>query len=84
MPSLRTLLAVTSGLLYLVVIVGSLTTSVQAVGKLQSYNADVSETSVSGLSSGAFFAVQMQVAFSSIMKGAGTTSSSTPSLIDRT
>lgn len=32
---------------------------------------DIEETSVSGISSGAYFATQMQVAFSSIMKGAG-------------
>ncbi len=32
---------------------------------------DIKETSVSGISSGAFFSVQMQVAFSSIIKGAG-------------
>jgi len=39
--------------------------------KLASYNADPAETSVSGLSSGAFFATQIQVAFSSSIKGAG-------------
>ncbi len=32
---------------------------------------DIKETSVSGLSSGGFFAVQLQVAHSSIIKGAG-------------
>jgi len=32
---------------------------------------DIKETSVSGVSSGAVFSVQMQVAFSSIIKGAG-------------
>lgn len=32
---------------------------------------DIKETSVSGISSGGFFAVQMQVAFSSFIKGAG-------------
>jgi hypothetical protein len=35
------------------------------------YNVDLSQTSVSGLSSGAFMAVQFHVAFSSIMVGAG-------------
>jgi len=49
-----------------------LVAAVAAAPKLQAYNVDVSETSVSGLSSGGFFAVQMHVAFSSIMKGAGT------------
>ena len=39
--------------------------------KLPSYQADLSQTSVSGLSSGAFMAAQFQVAFSSIMVGAG-------------
>ena len=40
---------------------------------LPALNIDIQETSVSGLSSGGFFAVQMQVAYSSILKGAGTT-----------
>lgn len=39
--------------------------------KLPSYQADLSQTSVSGLSSGAFMAAQFQVAYSSIMIGAG-------------
>src|SRR5207244_1755924 len=34
-------------------------------------NVDIRETSVSGLSSGAFMAVQLQIAHSSIIKGAG-------------
>ena len=38
---------------------------------LSEYNVDPSETSVSGLSSGAFFATQIQVAFSASIKGAG-------------
>lgn len=38
---------------------------------LQNYNADLAETSVSGLSSGGFMAVQFAVAYSSIVKGAG-------------
>ena len=42
-----------------------------AAGTLRAYNADIHETSVSGLSSGAFMAVQLDVAFSSIIKGAG-------------
>ncbi|CAF0894407.1 unnamed protein product [Rotaria sordida] len=42
-----------------------------AVEKLSQYNVDPSETSVSGLSSGAFFATQIQVAFSATIKGAG-------------
>jgi poly(3-hydroxybutyrate) depolymerase len=39
-------------------------------GATPQYNIDVSSTSVSGLSSGGFMAVQFHVAFSSIMKGA--------------
>jgi poly(3-hydroxybutyrate) depolymerase len=39
--------------------------------KLPSYQVDLTQTSVSGLSSGAFMAAQFQVAFSSIMVGAG-------------
>lgn len=38
---------------------------------LPTYNIDIRQTSVSGLSSGAFMAVQFDVAFSSIMRGAG-------------
>ena len=39
--------------------------------QLASYNVDKSEITVSGLSSGGFFAVQMHIAYSSIVKGAG-------------
>jgi poly(3-hydroxybutyrate) depolymerase len=42
-----------------------------AAVNLATYNVDINDTSVSGLSSGAYMAVQMQIAFSSIMKGAG-------------
>jgi chitodextrinase len=45
-------------------------TSAQVVS-LQSYNADINQTSVSGLSSGGYMAVQFDVAFSSILRGAG-------------
>lgn len=38
---------------------------------MSKYNVDIKETSVSGISSGGYFAVQMQVAFSSFIKGAG-------------
>lgn len=41
------------------------------VVSLPSLNMNVNDTSVSGLSSGGYMAVQMQVAFSSIMRGAG-------------
>jgi predicted esterase len=39
--------------------------------KLSSYNVDLPQTTVSGLSAGAFMAVQFQVAFSSIVAGIG-------------
>ncbi|CAF3427244.1 unnamed protein product [Rotaria sp. Silwood1] len=42
-----------------------------AAEKLSQYNVDPSETSVSGLSSGAYLATQIQVAFSASIKGAG-------------
>jgi hypothetical protein len=38
---------------------------------LQNYNADLADTSVSGLSSGGFMAVQFAVAYSSLVKGVG-------------
>src|SRR5215475_15450623 len=41
------------------------------VVSLQSYNADIIETSVSGLSSGGYMAVQFDVAFSAMLRGAG-------------
>jgi len=47
---------------------------VGAVGtapKLTSYNVDTSQITVSGVSSGAFFAVQFHVAYSKIIRGAG-------------
>ncbi|WP_232444252.1 PHA-depolymerase-like protein [Burkholderia ubonensis] len=41
------------------------------IAKLPAFNVDIKQTSVSGLSSGGFMAVQFDVAFSSILKGAG-------------
>ena len=38
---------------------------------LLAYNADISESSISGISSGAFMAVQFGVSWSSIVKGVG-------------
>jgi hypothetical protein len=49
--------------------VGSSTQGVAA--SLKSYNVNTADTSVSGLSSGAFFAEQVGVAFSSTIKGVG-------------
>ena len=45
--------------------------SCQNVVSLPAYNADIHKTSVSGLSSGGFMAVQLHVAYSSIIMGAG-------------
>src|SRR5258708_6865570 len=42
-----------------------------AVIKLPALNVDINQTSVSGLSAGGFMAVQFDVAYSSILKGAG-------------
>lgn len=42
-----------------------------AAPPLPAFNIDIAETSISGISSGAFMAVQFQVAHSSIIKGAG-------------
>src|SRR6266849_8072164 len=39
--------------------------------RLSGYNADISESSVSGISSGAFMAVQFGTAWSSVIKGVG-------------
>src|SRR5260370_13773988 len=38
---------------------------------LSGYNADISESSISGISSGAFMAVQFATAWSSVIKGVG-------------
>ncbi|HRI54185.1 MAG TPA: hypothetical protein PLW65_28790 [Pseudomonadota bacterium] len=48
-----------------------LTVGAAAAVPLGAYNADIHQTSVSGISSGGYMAVQLHVAFSSIMKGAG-------------
>lgn len=48
-----------------------LASSVGAADRLPAFKGDVAQTSVSGLSSGAFMAVQFQVAFSASVKGAG-------------
>jgi len=52
-------------------LVGNLATASPAVVSLPSYHGDYSQTSVSGLSSGAFMAVQYQVAYSASVVGAG-------------
>jgi hypothetical protein len=54
----------------LVFSVASSPTAAQTVS-LPSYNVDISQTSVSGLSAGGYMAVQFDVAFSSTLRGAG-------------
>jgi chitodextrinase len=50
----------------------ALSSQASAAGvKLPAFNVDINQTSVSGLSSGGFMAVQFEVAYSSILKGAG-------------
>lgn len=46
-------------------------TRAQATQPLPIFDVDITQTSVSGLSSGGYMAMQFQVAFSSILKGAG-------------
>lgn len=53
------------------VLLSALCNPVQASDALPAFKGDATQTSVSGLSSGAFMAVQYQVAFSSTVKGAG-------------
>lgn len=48
-----------------------ITEAYSAADPLPAFNVNIYNTSVSGLSSGGYFAVQMHVAFSSIMVGAG-------------
>jgi poly(3-hydroxybutyrate) depolymerase len=45
--------------------------AVHAAEKLGAYNVNINTTTVSGLSSGGYMAVQLHVAFSSFIKGAG-------------
>ena len=44
---------------------------VHAAEQLGKYNVNISDSSVSGLSSGGYFAQQMHTAYSSVMRGAG-------------
>lgn len=64
-----------AGLIGLAVIFAELSTaSVSAEGvapPLAAYNADIRESSISGISSGAFMAVQFGISWSSIVKGVG-------------
>ncbi|TFW00534.1 PHA-depolymerase-like protein [Oxalobacteraceae bacterium OM1] len=58
-------------LLLALLIVAAAVTARAAPVALPSFRIDLDETSVSGLSSGGFMAVQVSVAYSSIIKGAG-------------
>lgn len=55
---------------WLLVLTGSLNLRAEVVS-LPAFNIDINETSVSGLSSGGYMAVQFHVAYSSLVKGAG-------------
>lgn len=68
--SFDTLKGVTGGLGRLLLPL-AFASSAYAVAPLPSYNVDISQTTVSGLSSGAFMANQLGVAYSSIFKGVG-------------
>src|SRR5882757_10415121 len=50
---------------------GAVATGAQSAAPLASYNVDRTQVSVSGLSSGGFFAVQLGVSYSSVFKGVG-------------
>lgn len=68
----RGLLLAFFGLAAGLLIAGLLTAGpLASADKLPALNAAIGETSVSGISSGAYMAVQMQVVHSSIMRGAG-------------
>src|SRR5260370_39440924 len=46
--------------------------------KLSGYNADIGESSISGISSGAFMAVQFATAWASVIKGVGVVARGAP------
>lgn len=55
----------------LALLAGLIASSAYAAEKLPSFKGDINQTSVSGLSSGAFMAAQLQVAYSATITGAG-------------
>ena len=61
----------TFGMLTALGVAGMMAVDAVAADTLQTYNVDIHNTSVSGLSSGAAMAVQLDVAYSSIFRGAG-------------
>ncbi|HTY99028.1 MAG TPA: poly(3-hydroxybutyrate) depolymerase, partial [Rhodocyclaceae bacterium] len=52
-------------------LLASLSAAADSIQPLPALNIDIAQTSVSGISSGGFMAVQFQVAHSAIVKGAG-------------
>lgn len=69
---LRLLYPLKSGLFFLAAALCALPGQPSAApAELRGYTVDIKQTSISGLSSGAFMAVQFQVSHSSIIKGAG-------------
>jgi poly(3-hydroxybutyrate) depolymerase len=69
---MKTIKSKRCGLLAVALITSGFITNTQAATiSLPSYNADIHQTSVSGVSSGAMMAVQMDVIHSSIMQGIG-------------
>lgn len=60
-----------SALCFLLVVVAAIAAADAAPAKLGAYNVNISDSSVSGLSAGAYMATQMQVAYSSVFRGAG-------------
>jgi len=69
--SVRNLILVSAGAL--LVLVATMAPSARAAGTLKAYNVVLNETSVSGISSGAFMAVQFGVANSAVVRGVGAT-----------
>jgi len=69
--SVRNLILVSAGAL--LVLVATMAPSARAADALKAYNVVLNETSVSGISSGAFMAVQFGVANSAVVRGVGAT-----------
>ena len=69
MISIPMMISTLVGVILSTIIFSSSASNVGLVSKLGTYN--ISTISVSGLSSGAYMAVQVHVAFSSIINGAG-------------
>ena len=68
MPASRSVLSALASVLLVAASAGSVATAAEPLPAL---SIDLNQTTVSGLSSGAFMAVQFHVAFSSVVRGAG-------------